>query len=141
MSAIANLFISHFAGSSYYEEGTDAVSDGIFIPRGTSPNCSDINDFRQIAMLNVEGKLFLSLVASRVYKYLVADNQFIDTKNQKGSIQAMSGCWEHTAMIWSALKDSRINRKSVAILWLDLANSYGCASQADLVRVETISSP
>ena len=28
-------------------------------------------------------------------------------------------------MVWSALKDARKSRHSLAVLWLDLANAYG----------------
>ena len=34
------------------------VSDGVMIPKVASPKSDDIGDFRQIALLNVEGKLF-----------------------------------------------------------------------------------
>ena len=53
------------------------------------------------------------------------DNNIIDTSCQKGSIQKMAGCWEHMSMVWEALKDARKRRKSLAVIWLDLANAYG----------------
>ena len=37
----------------------------------------------------------------------------------------MSGVWEHTALMWSGLKDARKRQKSLVALWLDLANAYG----------------
>ena len=43
------------------------ISDGIMIPKADSPNSGDIGDFRQIALLNVEGKLFWSIIADRLY--------------------------------------------------------------------------
>ena len=101
------------------------ISDGIFIPKVADPDEKNINDYRQIALLNVEGKLFWSLVGRRLYKYLVEDNSYIKTSNQKGSIRGMAGCWEHTSMVWAAIKDARKNRTSLALLWLDLANAYG----------------
>ena len=101
------------------------INDGIMIPKVACPVASEIGDFRQIALLNVEGKLFWSLVADRLYKYLVVDNSFISSEVQKGSMKKVAGCWEHTAMVWSALKDARKSKKSLAVLWLDLANAYG----------------
>ena len=52
-------------------------------------------------------------------------NNLIDTMYQKGSIQKMGGCWEHTSIVWAALKDAWSKRRSLSILWLDLANAYG----------------
>ena len=101
------------------------VSDGIMIPKVDSPSPNDIGDFRQIALLNVEGKLFWALVADRLYNYLVVNNSFISPSVQKGSMRKVAGCWEHTAMVWSALKDARKSKSSLAVLWLDLANAYG----------------
>ena len=86
---------------------------------------TNINDFRQIALMNVEGKLFWSLVADRLYNYVVDDNNYIKTSSQKGSIRNMPGCWEHTSMVWNALRDARSSKKALVVLWLDLANAYG----------------
>ena len=52
-------------------------------------------------------------------------NKVIDTSCQKGSIRKMAGVWEHTALMWSALKDTRLRKKSLVSIWLDLANAYG----------------
>ena len=115
--------------SSMYSSGTVPlswrISDGIFIPKVDVPNSMAIEDFRQIALMNVEGKLWWSMISDGLYKYLVTDNGFIDTKVQKGSIKNTPGCWEHTSMIWSALKHCKNSNKSLAVLWLDLANAYG----------------
>ena len=102
------------------------ISDGIFIPKVDDPKEEQLRtDYRQIALTNVEGKLFWSLVSDKLYKYLVVENKFIDTSCQKGSIQKMAGCWEHMSMVWNALQDARKRGKSLAVLWLDLANAYG----------------
>jgi len=101
------------------------ISDGVFIPKVAKPVASDINDYRQIALLNVEGKLFWSMVSHRLYQYLVVDNGIIKTAIQKGSIRGMAGCWEHTSLVWSTMKDAKLKMKNLAALWLDLANAYG----------------
>ena len=101
------------------------VSDGIMIPKVQIPRPSNLADYRQIALGNVEGKLFWSLIAQRFYNHLVTKNKLTDTRFQKGSIQKMAGCWEHTSMIWAALKDARSKGRSLSTIWLDLANAYG----------------
>ena len=87
------------------------ISDGIFIPKVDKANEKDIHDFRQIALMNVEGKLFWSLVSDRLYVYLLEDNKYIKTNAQKGSIRNMAGCWEHTSMVWSALNGAKSSLK------------------------------
>ena len=96
-----------------------------FIPKVDTPKESQITDFRQIALLNVEGKLFFSLVSSRLTKHIVHKNQFIDLSSQKGCMEGVPGCWEHMSMIWDTFKDARLHNKSVSTVWLDVANAYG----------------
>ena len=101
------------------------ISDGVFIPKVMKPDAGSIGDYRQIALLNVEGKLFWSMTSNRLYNYLVEDNKFIKTAVQKGSIRGMAGCWEHTSLMWATMRDAKLKHRSLAALWLDLANAYG----------------
>ena len=101
------------------------VSDEIMIPKMQNPRQLHLADYRQIALGNVEGKLFWSLIAQRFYQHLVKKNSLIDTAFQKNSIQKMAGCWEHTSMDWAALKGARSKGKPLSIILLDLANAYG----------------
>ena len=64
-------------------------------------------------------------MADRLCNYLVKENHFVSLTIQKGSMRKVAGCWEHTAMVWSALKEARTSRRTLAILWLDLDNAYG----------------
>ena len=96
-----------------------------FIPKVEDPDSSSFPDFRDIALLNVEGKIFFSLISKRFHKHLVEKNKFIDTSVQKGCMKDIPGCWEHIAMVWDALKDARLNRRDLVSIWLDIANAYG----------------
>ena len=96
-----------------------------FIPKTKPPSPSNIKDFRPIALLNVEGKLFFSLISKRLEQHVITNNKFIDTSIQKGCIEQVPGCWEHMSMVWSALKEARKNKTSLANIWLDIANAYG----------------
>ena len=101
------------------------LSDGTFLAKVEKPDPKGFGDFRVISLSNVEGKLFWSLVAGRLYEYSVIKNPIIDTSLQKGAIKKMSGVIEHTSMVWSALQDARVRKKSLVEIWLDLANAYG----------------
>ena len=37
----------------------------------------------------------------------------------------MAGCWEHTSMVWAALKDAHSKQRLLSVTWFDLANAYG----------------
>ena len=78
------------------------------------PSPSKIEDFRRIALLNVEGKLFFSLISKRLEKHIIANNEFINTSVQKGCMGKVLGCWEHMSVVWGALKEARCNKLNVA---------------------------
>ena len=99
-----------------------------FIPKVEKPDPGVFSDFRDISLLNVEGKIFFSLISKRFYRHIVVKNKFIDTSVQKGCMENIPGCWEHIAMIWDSLKDARLNQKDLVAIWLDIANAYGSIS-------------
>lgn len=82
---------------------------GILIPK--EKNSSTINQFRQISLLNVEGKTSFSLVAQRFSAFLVKNN-FVDTSVQKARIGGFSGCLEHANIIWHQVQTSKKENKS-----------------------------
>ena len=87
-------------------------------------NSTEINQFRPISLLNVEGKIFLSVTASRLKKYLT-ENGYINTLVEKGDIPRVSGCLEHATVIWEAIQRARSEKLNIYVVWLDLANAYG----------------
>ena len=97
----------------------------IYIPKVNPPTAHNISDFRPIALLNVEGKLFFSLVSRRLEKHLINNNKFINKSVQKGCMEKVPGCWEHISMVWAALKEAKSKNLSLATIWLDIANAYG----------------
>lgn len=64
---------------------------GILIPK--EKNSSTIDQFCQISLLNVEGKIFFGVVAQRLSVFLQKNN-FVDTSVQKAGISGFSGCLE-----------------------------------------------
>ncbi|KAK3779423.1 hypothetical protein RRG08_015824 [Elysia crispata] len=97
-------------------------ADGVYISR--EQNSTEINQFRPISLLNVEGKIFFSVLASRLTKYLT-ENGYINTSVQKGGIPGVSGCLEHATMIWEAIQRAKSEKLNLNVIWLDLANAYG----------------
>ncbi|KAJ8338476.1 hypothetical protein SKAU_G00374420 [Synaphobranchus kaupii] len=94
----------------------------VFIPK--EQNSNSIGQFRSIALLNVEGKIFFSIMAKRLTSYLTS-NSYIDTSCQKAGVPGFSGCVEHSAVIWEQIQRARREKSDLHVVWLDLANAYG----------------
>ena len=94
----------------------------VFIPK--EQNSKTIEQFRSIALLNVEGKIFFSVMARRMTSYLM-ENGYIDTSCQKAGIPGFPGCVEHATMIWEQIQIAKREKKDLHVVWLDLANAYG----------------
>ena len=97
-------------------------AEGCFVPK--EKDSKTIKQFRTISLLNVEGKIFFSILANRMTSYMLS-NQYINTSVQKGGIPGFSGCVEHTSALTQLLHEARINHKDLSVIWLDLANAYG----------------
>ncbi|XP_061772124.1 uncharacterized protein LOC133562186 [Nerophis ophidion] len=97
-------------------------AEGVWIPK--EEKSKNINQFRTISLLSVEGKIFFSLMARRLTDYLLK-NSYIDTSVQKGGIPEVSGCLEHTGVVTQLIREARENKGDLAVLWLDLENAYG----------------
>ena len=97
----------------------------IYIPKVSSPSENKLSDLSPIALLNVEGKLFFSLVSKRLETHLISNNKFINNSMQKGCMEKIPGCWEHLSMAWHALKEARAQKSNLATIWLDIVNAYG----------------
>ena len=97
----------------------------IYIPKVKPPTENKISDFRPIALLNVESKLFFSLVPRCLETHLRSNSKFTNKSVQKGCMEKVPGCWEHISMVWAALKEAKSKNLSLATIWLDIANAYG----------------
>ncbi|GAA6076945.1 uncharacterized protein LOC107739136 [Tachysurus ichikawai] len=98
-----------------------AWSVTVFIPK--EKDSCNIRQFRGIALLNVERKIFFSVMATRMTSYLLA-NKYIDTSCQKAGIPGFPGCVEHSVMIWKQIQTAKRNKSELHVVWLDLANAY-----------------
>ena len=83
-----------------------------------------IEQYRTISLLNVEGKIFMLVLAKRLSEYIVKNN-YINTSIQKAGIQEFSSCLEHTSVLSQLLKEARSGKKDLTVVASDLANSYG----------------
>ena len=52
-------------------------------------------------------------------------NKYINGRIQKGFIDEVPGCLEHTTLTFEALKDAKSSGRSICVTWLDLQNAFG----------------
>ncbi|KAE8284702.1 hypothetical protein D5F01_LYC16135 [Larimichthys crocea] len=95
---------------------------GILIPK--EKDATNISQFHPIALLNVEGKIFLGVIAQRMAEYLHR-NEYVDTSVQKAGISGFSGCLEHASMIWHQIQMAKLEKRNLHAIFLDLANAFG----------------
>ena len=99
------------------------LADGIYIPK--EKNSKNLEQFRPISLLNVEGKIFFGVIAKRMMRF-VLNNKFVNTSIQKAEIPGFPGCIEHASMLWDQIKAARDNKSTkLHVIWLDLENAYG----------------
>ena len=97
-------------------------AEGIFIPK--EEGAKEVEKYRTISLLNVEGKLFFAMKAERLTQFIKA-NKYIDESIQKGGVPGVSGCLEHTALLSQLIREAKEGRKNLVVTWLDIANAYG----------------
>ena len=96
----------------------------LYIPKVSSPSENKLSDFLPIALSNVEGKLFFSLVSKCLEAHLI-HNKFINNSYKTKKLDGKDfGCWEHLSMVWHVLNKARAERSNLVIIWLDVANAY-----------------
>lgn len=97
------------------------VTEGCFIAK--EENSTGIKQFCTISLLNIEGKIFLGILAKRLTTFTM-DNGYMDTSVQNGGVPGVAGCLEHISIITKVIEDVKKNRGDLAVLWLDLTNAY-----------------
>ena len=96
-------------------------AEGCFVPK--EENSTSIDQFREISLLSVEGKLFWTVIAKRMNEYMV-NNKYIDTTMQKGGVSGFAGCLEHTTAISQLIGEAKRAKKNLSVVWLDLEKAY-----------------
>jgi hypothetical protein len=85
---------------------------------------NDPSQFRPIALLNTGGKIFWSIVNHRLERYMVS-NRYVNMSVQKAFLSGMPGCIEHVSRLEEALRVAHEEKRSICVLFTDLANAYG----------------
>lgn len=83
-----------------------------------------LQEFRPIAITNTVGKIFFSIISTRLQHYLTRNN-YISSQIQKGFLSGVPGCVEHSFALWEALREAKDEQRAIVVSWLDLANAFG----------------
>ena len=89
-----------------------------------SSDTSHPKHMRPISVLNSEGRLFWTVFQKRLSCYML-DNGYISPRFQKGFLEGVAGCVEHTTVQWEMLQHAKRKYQQVTMAWLDLENAYG----------------
>lgn len=87
---------------------------GILISK--QKNSLYIMQFHQIGLLNEQGKIFFSVLAQRLSKFLQRNN-FVDTSVQNAGIQDCSGCMEHAKVIWHQIQNAKKEQRDLHVVF------------------------
>ena len=93
-----------------------------------------ILDFQPIALLNVEVKLFFSLISKRWISHLVQNNKVINLSVKKSSMEKVPDSWEHLPMVSSVLKEARAKKSSAALIIRIIRNIFSFKKFTKLMR-------
>ena len=105
--------------------------EGVYLPKEDGNFTPSTG--RPISLGNVQGKIYLAVLAKRLTKYVV-ENSYVDLSVQKGGVPDVKGCIEHFGAMWEVIKNARLGRKDLAVVWLDLANAYGAVPHVLIAR-------
>ena len=67
-----------------------------------------LDQFQQISLLNVEGKIFFRVIAKRMMRFMI-NNGYVNTSIWKARIPSFLGCIEYTTMLWDWIKMAKNN--------------------------------
>ncbi|GFV08514.1 retrovirus-related Pol polyprotein from type-2 retrotransposable element R2DM [Trichonephila clavipes] len=87
----------------------------------------NISNWRPISLLNTMGKIFSSVLASRLSSWATINDRL--SPFQKG-FRENEGCVEHNFLLEQAIVEAKRSRSDLALAWLDLENAFGSIPHA-----------
>lgn len=78
-------------------------------------NSKNLLQFQTISLLNVEGKILLSVMANCMTRYML-DNNYVDKAVQQGGVPGVSGCIEHTSVLTQIIREAREGKGELAVI-------------------------
>ena len=85
---------------------------------------SDPSNFRPITLEPVLYKIYATILRDRLFNF-ISDNNYIDTKCQKGFWRGIDGVAEHSQLLNHIIKDAKRHQRSLFVTLIDLRNAFG----------------
>ena len=83
-----------------------------------SEDLSLVSEFRPIAITSTVGKIFFSVVSTRLQVFMLK-NGYISKEIQKGFLAGVSGCVEHRFALLETMRDAKASHWQLVITWRD----------------------
>ena len=109
----------------------DAWANSIVVLICKGGETDDGGNFRMIALTSCMGKPYHLIKAQRLSCFMVA-NGYIDPMVQKGFMEQINGCIEHTTLLQEIIRWARHNSKTLHMSYYDLQDAFGSVSH-DLI--------
>ena len=103
------------------------MSKIILIKKDINGPNDDLSSFLMISLTLNIGKLFQTLEAQRMIKFMV-EKGYLDPVAQKAYIEGINGCVEHVCVVQEIMQHAILNHETVNITWFDLADAFGSIS-------------
>lgn len=127
IGAFNRMFVEDKTSNSVNSvNSVDSISIGkaSFVYKGKGEK-TDIVSYRELVTIPVVVNHFHRLLAIRLGNYMI-DNKFLNTDIQKGGIKGQNrAILQQLFKIRSMIKHSSMNKKKMAILFLDMKNAFG----------------
>ena len=69
-------------------------------------------------------KIFTPIIRNRLYNFL-AEKKYIESNVQKGFLDDISGCYEHTEALTYVINHARKKQRNLVVTLTDLKNAFG----------------
>ena len=83
---------------------------------------TDPSNFRPIALMSCVYKLLMGVLSKRLSTLSILEGIL---SNEQKSARPTEGCYEHTYLLKSVVRDAKVKKKSLYIAWLDIRNAFG----------------
>lgn len=112
------------------------LTQGITYLKPKSENTADPKNYRPITCLNTLYKLITSIITSLIDVFLTKNN--IITEEQKGCTKRSRGSKEQLIIDMVTTKQAKINKKNIAMAWIDYQKAYDSIPHSWLLEVLSI---
>jgi hypothetical protein len=111
----------------------DCWTDSLVVLIHKGGEIDDAGNFRMIALTSCMGKPYHLIKAHRLSSFMVS-NGYLDATIQKGFMEQINGCIEHTTLLQEIIQHARHQKRTLHMSSFDLQDAFGSISH-DLIAI------